>query len=95
MSAEPRTQRSVVAQLKLAQQILVADEDQREGRLAGQVESQQESQLFERAVGGVLRVVHDNDQGLALVLGEVAGKLVQVALAANAAVLAQAASQRG
>jgi hypothetical protein len=39
MSAEPGTKRPMIAQLELPQQIFIANEDEREGGLAGQVET--------------------------------------------------------
>jgi hypothetical protein len=85
----------MIAELELSQKIFIANEDEGEGRLGGQVQSQQQPQFLQSSVGGVLSVIHDDDQGLALVFGQIAGKLIEVAFTADASPLAQAARQTG
>jgi hypothetical protein len=58
MSAEPGTKRSMIAQLELPQQIFVAQENEREGGLAGQVQSQQQAHFLQSGVSRVLGIIH-------------------------------------
>lgn len=66
--------------MQLAEQIFIANQDQGEGRLTGEIEAQEQSEFLECAVRAVLGVIQDNDQGLAIVLGQIGGEFVEVAI---------------
>jgi hypothetical protein len=95
MGAQAGTERPMIAQLELTQQVLIPDQYQGEGGLAGQVQSQEQTKLLQRAVRTILGVVQNDHQGLPVVLGKVAGEFIQVAFAAHAGPLAHAPCQAG
>ena len=95
VSAQAGEEGPVVTQLKGTQEVIVAEEDEGEGGLVGQVEAEEEAHLLQGGVGEVLGLVEHDDEGAMFEFGQGAFEALEVGLAAEAGSLAELGDERG
>jgi len=81
--------------LEGAEQVVVALEDEGEGGLIRQIETQEEAHLLQGGVGEVLCLVEHDDEGAVFEFGEGAFQSLEVALAPKAGGLAELGDEGG